>query len=106
MGKKARRTFSAEFKLDTVMEGLRGEKSVSTMCRERGITETLYYKWKQTFVERATDIFEDKRHQANGDSKDGRIAELERMVGRLTMEVDILKKAKSWLDTQSGSSGR
>lgn len=98
MGKKQRRTFSAEFKLDTVMEGLRGDKSVSTICRERDITETLYYKWKQTFVE-------DKR-QANGDSKDGRIAELERMVGRLTMEVEILKKARSWLDTQSGSNGR
>ena len=105
MGKKQRRTFSAEFKLDTVIEGLRGEKSVSTICREREIGETLYYKWKQTFVERATDIFEDKR-QANGDSKDGQIAELERMVGRLTMEVEILKKARSWLDTQSESSGR
>jgi len=105
MGKKSRRTFSAEFKLDAVMEGLRGDKSVSTVCRERDITETLYYKWKQTFVERATDIFEDKR-QANGDSKDGRIAELERRVGRLTMEVEILKKAKSWLDTQPGSNGR
>jgi transposase-like protein len=104
MGKKPRRTFSAEFKLDTVMEGLRGEKSVSMICRERDITETLYYKWKQTFVERASEIFEDRR--ANGDSKDGRIAELERMVGRLTMEVEILKKARSWLDTQSGSNGR
>ena len=105
MGKKPRRRFSAEFKLDTVMEGLRGDKSVSTVCRERDITETLYYKWKQTFVERALDIFEDKR-QVNGDSQDGRIAELERMVGRLAMEVEILKKAKSWLDTQSRSNGR
>lgn len=105
MGKKQRRTFSAEFKLDTVMEGLRGDKSVSTICRERDITETLYYQWKQTFVERASDIFEDK-HQANGDGKDGRIAELERMVGRLTMEVEILKKARSWLDTQSKSNAR
>ena len=105
MGKKPRRTFSAEFKLDTVMEGLRGDKSVSTICRERDITEALYYKWKQTFVERASDIFEDKR-QANDEGKDGWIAELERMVGRLTMEVEILKKARNWLDTQSKSNAR
>jgi transposase-like protein len=105
MGKRPRRTFSAEFKLDTVMEGLRGEKSVATICRERDITEALYYKWKQTFIERAADIFEDRR-QTNGDGKEARIAELERMVGRLTMEVEILKKARSWLDTQSGSNGR
>ena len=105
MGKKPRRTYSAEFKLDTVMEGLRGEKSVSTICRERDITEALYYKWKQTFIERASDIFEDRR-QASSDGKEARIAELERMVGRLTMEVEILKKARSWLDTQSGPNGR
>jgi len=31
---------------------------------------------------------------------------LERMVGRLTMENDILKKARTWLDAQYGRNGR
>lgn len=44
MSNNKRRTYSAEFKLDTVMEGLRGEKSVAQICRERGIKDTLYYK--------------------------------------------------------------
>ena len=102
---KKRRKFSAEFKLDTVMEGLRGEKSIAQICRERDITDSLYYKWKQTFVERAPEIFEDKQ-SATEDSKEEQIAELERMVGRLTMEVEILKKARSWLDTQRVRNGR
>jgi transposase-like protein len=35
---KKRRTFSAEFKLDTVLEGVRGEKTIAQICREREIT--------------------------------------------------------------------
>lgn len=99
MTKKKRRTFSADFKLDTVMEGIRGEKSVAQICREREITDTQYYKWRDVFLERATDIFEDRRGTAQQEKED-REAELERMVGRLAMENEILKKAKSWLDTK------
>jgi len=33
MGRKYR-TFTPDFKLDTVMEGIRGEKSIAQICRE------------------------------------------------------------------------
>lgn len=102
---KKRRKYSAEFKLDTVMEGLRGDKSIAQICRERDITDSLYYKWKQMFLDRASEIFEEKGTVID-DSKEKQIAELERMVGRLTMEVEILKKARSWLDTQQVRNGR
>jgi len=48
MGKE-RRKFSAEFKLDTVLEGIRGEKSIAEICRERDITDSLHYKWRDVF---------------------------------------------------------
>ena len=38
---KKRRTYSAEFKLETVMEGLRGEKPIAQICRDRDITDSL-----------------------------------------------------------------
>ena len=98
MSRKKRRKFSKDFKLDTVMEGLRGEKSIAQICRERNITDSLYYKWRDIFIENAEEIFEDRRENQKEENED-RIAELERMVGRLTMENDILKKAKSWLGT-------
>jgi transposase-like protein len=102
-----RRKFSAEFKLDTVMEGLRGQKGIAQICREREITEPLYYKWKQRFEERVLEIFEDERQRKPvGDNDAQRIAELERMVGRLTMENEILKKARTWLDTQRVRNGQ
>jgi transposase-like protein len=43
------------------MEVLHGEKSVAQVCRERDITEALYYKWRDAFFERAPSIFEDQR---------------------------------------------
>lgn len=95
--KQKRRSFSAQFKFETVMEVLRGEKSVAQVCRERDISEALYYKWRDAFFERAPGIFEDQRASVQ-DSQANRVAELERMVGQLTMENAIIKKASGLLD--------
>jgi len=97
MSSKKRRTYSAEFKLDTVMEGLQGKKTIAQICRERGIKDTLYYKWRDIFLERSAEIFATPGSKENQEKAE-RIAELERMIGKLAMENEILKKAKSWLD--------
>jgi transposase len=103
MGRKYR-TFSPDFKLDTVMEGFRGEKSIAQICRERKIKDTQYYKWREIFLENAAEIFEVKEGDKSKGSEE-RIAELERMLGQLTMENDILKKAKSWLNSTYRKNG-
>ncbi len=88
------RTFSADFKLDTVMEGFRGEKSIAQICREREIKDVLYYKWRDTFLKNAACMFGD-RGDNDRQRLETRIAELERMIGKLNIENEILKKAKS-----------
>ena len=55
MSQKKRRTYSTEYKLDTVMEGIQREKSLAQICRERGIKDTLYYKWRDVFIERVAE---------------------------------------------------
>jgi transposase-like protein len=104
---KKRRTYSAEFKLATVMEGIRGDRPIAQICRERNITDSLYYKWRDQFQDHAPEIFtrQDQQSQAVGELE-GRIADLERMVGKLAMENEILKKASSWLDDPSRRNGR
>jgi putative transposase len=101
MAKRRYRTFSPDFKLDTVMEGFRREKSIAQICRERKIKDVLYYKWRDKFIDNAANIFKDGPDTQQQKLED-RIVELERMVGRLTMENDILKKAKSWLGSTYG----
>lgn len=92
-----RRKISGQVKFEAVMEALRGDKSVAQICRERDITESLLYKWKNEFIAKGPSLFEDKRSVASHDATTERLAELERMVGRLTMENEILKKGEIWL---------
>jgi transposase-like protein len=86
------------------MEVLRGEKSVGQICRVRDITEALYYKWRDAFFERAPSVFEDQRSGSTEPASE-RVAELERMLGQLTMENAILKKASSRLEPARRKNG-
>ena len=49
--RKTRRVFNAEEKIRIVLEGLKGEESVATICRRENIHTTLYYKWSKEFLE-------------------------------------------------------
>ena len=40
--RKTRQTYSAEEKIRIVLAGLRGEESISALCRREGISESLY----------------------------------------------------------------
>jgi transposase-like protein len=102
---KKRRNFTAQFKFETVLEGLRGEKAVAQICRERDITDSLYYKWRDTFFEHASDIFADQRG-AQRDEQAERIAAWERLAGKQALEIEILKKAGSLLGSMRERNGR
>jgi transposase len=49
--RKTRRRFSAEEKIRIVIEGLRGEASIASLCRREGIAANLYYRWSKEFLE-------------------------------------------------------
>ena len=49
--KATRRRFSADEKIRIVLEGLRGEFSLSEICRREGIASSVYYKWSKAFLE-------------------------------------------------------
>lgn len=86
---KPRRQFSAEFKVRVVLEMISGEKGLMQASREYGIKDTVLSRWKQEFLERSPQVFETA---SKVDTQGERIAELERMVGRLTMQLDMAKK--------------
>ena len=103
---RKQRQFSAQFKFETVMETLRGEKPIAQVRRERQVTDSLVYKWRQEFLEKAPGLFETKQAAANAQNdQTERIAELERLVGQLTMENALLKKGSSWLSAARRRNG-
>lgn len=89
---RKRRSFSAEFKAQVVLELISGKKSLMEASREYNIQDTILSRWKQEFVAKATQVFEQPQEVQE---KEARIAELERMVGKLTMQIELQKKVLS-----------
>jgi transposase-like protein len=98
-----RRKFTAEFKTRVVLEVLVGASTTGQACQKYRLNQQVISRWKADFLERAPQVFDgDGQRQADQE----RIAELERMVGRLTMEVEILKKVSHLLGSVGLSNGR
>jgi transposase len=86
---KPRRSYTADFKVRVVLELLSGKKNISQASREYGVKDSVLSRWRQEFLERAPQIFEQPGQE---DEQAKRIAELERMVGRMAVQLDIAKK--------------
>jgi len=98
-----RRKFTPEFKAQVVLEELSGIKDKAEICREYRLRPQVFARWRAEFVERAPEVFASERSRGN---EQERIAELEQMVGRLTMELDVAKKASNILTSLSKTSGK
>ena len=89
-----RRQYTAEFKAKVVLQVLSGEKTSSDLCRTHKLNPNVLNHWRKEFLEQAASIFE--RGEA-GNEHQQKIAELERLVGQLTVQLEIAKKASSYL---------
>jgi len=98
-----RRTFTPKFKAQVVLEELTGIKDKADICREYRLRPQVFSRWREEFLERAPEIF--ATEPSRGDEQE-RIAKLERMIGRLTMELEGAKKASNILTSLSTRNGR
>lgn len=81
--RRTRRKYSAEEKIRIVLEGLRGEQSITDLSRREGIHPGIYYKWSKTFLEAG-------KQRLSGDT----VREVgSEEVGELRKENDELKQA-------------
>ena len=83
-----RRTYTREFKLKVLGE-LEAGKSQAQAAREYQLSESAIYKWRKQLTRNKEQAF---AGQGKAYTDEARLHELERMVGRLTMENDFLKK--------------
>ena len=81
---------------------LSGESSQAEVCRRHNLSEDQLSKWKQQVVENVGSLFVSTEQQSSEAAE--RIAHLEQLVGRLTVALDIEKKAATWLNQPSRSS--
>ena len=90
-----RRRFTPQFKAEVVIETLTGQSSQAELCRRHNLSQDQLSKWKHQLIDNATTLFESTDKHSN-DYKE-RIVQLEQLVGRLTIALDLQKKASTWL---------
>ncbi len=87
------RSWTAQQKLEIVLAGLRGDRSVREVCREHAISETLFYGWRDQLLEAGRERFAGKEERSGERELRRKIAELERTLGKKTYELEIAGKA-------------
>ena len=97
------REFKPAQKSRAVLQVLTGQKSAAQVCRELQMRENLLARWKQQFIAQASLVFEKESALA---ADDGRVAKLERLVGRLTLELEASKKVSQLLTSPAHRNGR
>ena len=103
MPRRARRSFPAEFKTQVVLDLIIGRRTQAELCREHQLSPSLLALWKTTFQERLPLLFQGEERLSQDQA---RIAQLEQLVGRQPLELEILKKASGLLPGPTDKHGR
>jgi transposase len=92
-----RKRYTAEEKIRIVMEGIRGDDPISTICRREGIHANMYYKWLKSFMEAGKERLkgEEKRGVTHGEVEELKRdnERLKQLVAELSVDNMVLKKS-------------
>ena len=102
-GMARRRHWTTEQKLRIIDESLAPGESVSSVARRHGVAPNLLYRWRRLMAEGgAMAVGSDESVVGSSEVRrlDERVRELERLLGRKTLEVEILKEALAKAQTK------
>lgn len=91
---ESRRKFTRDFKIQVLRE-LENGKSVAELCRENQIHESLLCRWRQLYRKNPEEAF---AGHGNTYKLEAKLAEQERIIGRLYAETELLKKTLTVLE--------
>ncbi|MCB8878582.1 transposase [Acidisoma silvae] len=95
-GRERRRRYTANEKLALVDATMQPGMTVSAVARRNGVSASLLFKWRQLMSQGgqvAVKADEDVVAASRARDLEQRVRELERLLGRKTMEVEVLKEA-------------
>jgi transposase len=97
-----RKQYTPEFKLKVVLESLQRETTLEEVRTKFGVSTSMIHRWRQEFQAKAATIFVDKRDpkqkaQAAGYAPGESPDDLKKIIGELTVQNEILKKAQGLL---------
>ena len=82
-----------------MLEALRGESSQAELCRHHNLSEDQLSKWKRQLLENAASLFE-SRDKSSKEATE-RIAQLEQLVEKLTVAVNIHERVLTLLSEKT-----
>jgi len=85
---KSPRKFAGSFKFQIVMESFKNESNQTEIARAYQIDPKLISLWKNQFIKNGYKIFELSKTDENAQ----KISELEKIIGKQTVEISLLKK--------------
>ena len=101
---KKSKTFSAPTEIRIVLEGLRGEESIASLCRREGLNPNLYYRWSKEFLEAGKKrLVGDTTREATSNEVTGlrkEVTQLKQVVAELVLENRLLKKDVTAFDSE------
>ena len=88
--------YTLEFKTRLVLQVLQGEKELGEVAKEYNINPNLIRKWRATFLEKASMVFEDpEKEAAKTKRKEENLEKVQKQmlttIGQLTLERDFLQ---------------
>jgi transposase-like protein len=91
---RPKRLFPADLKAQVVLQFLTGAATQAELCRKHNLKPQLLSHWKDAVIERMHMLFDVNDETA---LLHVRIADLEQLVGRQALDIEILKKASRML---------
>jgi transposase-like protein len=81
-----RRDWDSKSKARIVLEGLQG-RSIASICTEYQISQSMYYRWRDTFLVNAGQVFETNAVTRREERLLSENQKLKQAVGELTLEL-------------------
>lgn len=92
-----RKTYQSDFKVKVVLESFQRDTTIEKIKTRYGVSTSIVNKWREIFRRNAYLAFE-TRHQNRKTEPGQSLADLKSIIGELTIENALLKKALSVWD--------
>jgi transposase len=97
-----KRKLSNDDALALVLSGLKGEIPLSDLCRKYGVSTATYYKLRDQFIAGGSQGLQNKGKTDQVKALELQVSELEKALGRKTLEVEVLKKTEDFFKRRLG----
>ncbi len=97
-----RKSYTPEYKLKVVLESMQRDTTQEDVCKKFGVSSSMLHRWKKEFQTNAESVFQEKRDptqkaQSQGYEPGQSPDDLKKIIGELTVQNEILKKASGLL---------